>query len=228
MGPGLTVRALAIAVLLGVVASGGAGASERQELCRKAIRAEKFIAEAIDDGKGGRIVLGLGAFDGGASSRLEKVVAESRRVDEIWLCSPGGRVVEGQRMGRFIRSRGLATRIPDGFKCISACVDAFVGGVIRFVDEERSIGIHMQSMSGHEELREKVSDAIAKEGDKATVAVIQAFEQSGAQGTAEWVRYMMQMGVSIRLVQLAVKVSHNDVHFLTWQDMRSFNVMNAN
>lgn len=222
------MRALWLAILMAGAAAGDAGASDRQDLCRKAIRAEKFIAEAIDDGKGGRIILGLGAFDGGASSRLEKLVNDSRRVDEIWLCSPGGRVVEGQRMGRFIRSRGLATRIPDGFKCVSACVDAFVGGIVRFVDEERSIGIHMQSISGHEKLREKVSEAIAKDGDQATVEVIQTFEQSGAQGTAEWIRYMMQMGVSIRLVQLAVKVSHDDVHFLTWQDMRSFNVINAN
>ena len=216
--------AAGIACLIGGAA---ASAADLEDLCRKGMRAEKFIAEAVDGADGTRVIVALGQFDGGASERLEKLVGESKRVDEIWFCSPGGRVVEGQRMGRFIRSNGLATRIPAGFKCASACVDAFLGGVVRFVAEERSLGIHMQSTSGSEALRSKVSDSITKDGDKATVSVIQTFEQIGAQGTADWVRYMMQMGVSIRIVQLAVKVAHDEIHFLTWQDMRSFNVINS-
>lgn len=53
---------------------------------------------------------------------------------EVWLDSPGGNPFEGFKLGRLIRSLQLATVVPEGAFCASACTMAFLGGVQRRIE----------------------------------------------------------------------------------------------
>jgi hypothetical protein len=53
---------------------------------------------------------------------------------EVWLDSPGGNPFEGFKLGRLIRSLELATVVPEGAYCASACTMAFLGGVQRRIE----------------------------------------------------------------------------------------------
>jgi hypothetical protein len=59
------------------------------------------------------------------------------------LDSPGGNLVAGLQLGYVIRELGLATRVPDGKSCASACTYAFLGGLDRRVTGP--FGIHAMS-----------------------------------------------------------------------------------
>lgn len=53
---------------------------------------------------------------------------------EVWLDSPGGDPFEGFRIGQVIRDLKLATVVPEGAWCASACTMAFLGGVERRIE----------------------------------------------------------------------------------------------
>lgn len=53
---------------------------------------------------------------------------------EVWLDSPGGDPFEGFRLGSMIRALKLATVVPEGAYCGSACTMAFLGGVQRRIE----------------------------------------------------------------------------------------------
>jgi hypothetical protein len=53
---------------------------------------------------------------------------------EVWLDSPGGDPFEGFRIGQVIRDLQLATVVPEGAFCASACTMAFLGGVERRIE----------------------------------------------------------------------------------------------
>lgn len=53
---------------------------------------------------------------------------------EVWLDSPGGDPFEGFRIGQVIRDLRLATVVPEGAWCASACTMAFLGGVERRIE----------------------------------------------------------------------------------------------
>lgn len=168
-----------------------------------------------------------GGFANGDTRRFEQIVDRSGRIDEIWFDSGGGSEVEGYGIGRAIRKRKLATRVPSNGKCASACTDAFMGGVVRFVDDEKSIGIHMGTEAHSPLVQAVVHAAIELLGERAAEEVIREFEQNGARSAAAWTAYVMEMGVSIRLVNLASRVSSGSMHWLTWPEMRNLNVVNT-
>lgn len=94
--------------------------------------------------RGGVILLAMGSIKPGESARLANAIQRvGPRLAEIWLYSPGGTSVEGIKMGRLIRKKGLATRIPKGAMCFSACSMVFLGGVLRTVDAGGYYGVHM-------------------------------------------------------------------------------------
>jgi hypothetical protein len=61
------------------------------------------------------------------------------------LNSPGGNLGAGLQLGYTIRELGLATRVPDGKSCASACTYAFLGGLDRRV--AGPFGVHAMSTS---------------------------------------------------------------------------------
>jgi len=183
--------------------------------------------EQVELRDGRRVVVAKGEFVDGDSQRLGGLITLAGRIDEVWFHSGGGLEIEGYRIGKLIRQTGLATRVPKGAKCASACTDAFLGGMLRFVDDERSVGIHMPTASHNQGLRSRVQGAVRQGGDAGAGEVIRHFEGAGARSAADWTRYVMSMGVSIRLVDKAVQVPANQMHWLSRSEMRSFNVTNA-
>ena len=117
--------------------------------------------------------------------------------------SPGGDVDEALRMGRFIRSNNLSTSVEHEAVCASACNIAFIGGVSRSVDGR--FGIHRPYAL---ELRAAESDAL-----KAYDAIAQTLKV-----------YAVEMRVSPEIVERMMKISPQDVAYLSRQEMASLGV----
>jgi hypothetical protein len=94
--------------------------------------------------KGNRnVLLAWGGIADGDYARFREAIDLARPIEEVWLLSTGGDLTEGLEIGRLIRSRGLATRIPRGMACISACNFVFMGGVVRTIDTGGAFITHM-------------------------------------------------------------------------------------
>lgn len=215
------MRAWLLVVALSVAVVGHAAALEFKLLDLPSGQRVVLLRD-FKDAKGERI-----GFARGDARRFEEFLQRHPRVDEIWFNSGGGDVDAGYGIGQAIRKRGLATRVPADAICASACVDAFVGGVVRFADGNKSIGIHMGTRSRNPGTRAVVRAAVELLGELGAAEIVREFEQDGATAAAFWTRYVMQMGVSIRIVDVASAVSANSMHFLTFEEMRSLNVVNT-
>jgi hypothetical protein len=60
----------------------------------------------------------------------------------VLLASDGGSLQAGIQIGTAIRLRGLATLVPDGSRCASACAIAWLGGTPRVMGQNARIGFH--------------------------------------------------------------------------------------
>jgi hypothetical protein len=80
----------------------------------------------------------------GDAERLRQHL-RTNRVAEVWLDTGGGHSIEGQRIGKVLREYRMAVRVPKGANCASACTVAFLGGVIRTVDEGAHYLVHARS-----------------------------------------------------------------------------------
>lgn len=70
-----------------------------------------------------------GNFEPGAAAAFEQGLTPEVRT--VVLRVNGGYLTEGIEIGRIIRARGLRTVVPEGARCLSACAEAFLGGVQR-------------------------------------------------------------------------------------------------
>jgi hypothetical protein len=96
--------------------------------------------------KDGRQLHVNGNIAAGAAERFEARLRESPAVKEILLTSPGGRMLEAERMAAAIRKRGLDTRVQD--HCLSACTSLLLAGRTRTAPETARIGFHQPSFPG--------------------------------------------------------------------------------
>lgn len=64
---------------------------------------------------------------------------------EVWLNSGGGDVDAGIGIARTLRKHHMAVHLPDGYQCISSCTLAFMGGVLRYIDEHATYRVHSAS-----------------------------------------------------------------------------------
>jgi hypothetical protein len=79
---------------------------------------------------------------------------------EVWLLSGGGHVSAGLGIGKELRDKGAAVRVPSAARvreaglelenrqpaeCVSSCTIAFMGGVFRYIDDGASYQIHAGS-----------------------------------------------------------------------------------
>ncbi len=181
----------------------------------------EFSIETTSDGKSvllleGRIVEGDG----------EKARSWLNRggFREIWLHSPGGATREGYAIGREIRARRLATRVPKDGRCMSACVDVLIGGVVRFVDSGAIVMVHPGSVTGVENFEQIIEGAVENGQSRESV---QIFEQMATAETADWIRYLTEMGVSLDLAGYAAKVPHKCGISLKQSELIYFNIANT-
>ncbi len=114
-------------------------------LCSLAARtAEAAIIDSLTstvDGKEITLITVEGEFDAGDDKAFANKAIGVR--DGIVLFnSPGGDVAVGIEIGKAIRIKGLATAVPEGFACASACALAWLGGRVKFMGTGRSVGFH--------------------------------------------------------------------------------------
>lgn len=158
---------------------------------------------SIQQGRGG-IVLSLeGKITSGESQRLERAIREAMSrgpISEVWLNSPGGDADEGMDMGRVLRHYGLATRIPSGNMCGSACSYAFLGGPFRAVERGADYGVHMfhAPAGAGDVLKGVVKDFKIKKNLENTEGTVMVIEQESAKFAADFMEYLSEMGISTK------------------------------
>jgi|GEM_PF-1444589 len=94
---------------------------------------------------GQRIIL-QGAVASGTSRRFAETLANAPNVKIVTLSSPGGRLLEAQRIADVVRERRLDTHAVK--ECSSACILILVSGVKRTAMAGSQIGLHQASLPG--------------------------------------------------------------------------------
>ncbi len=79
-----------------------------------------------------RAVLLTKNFEPGSAAAFAKVLTSD--IDTVILDVSGGYLTEGIEIGRIIRANRLRTVVPEGGSCLSACAEAFLGGVKYRID----------------------------------------------------------------------------------------------
>ena len=91
------------------------------------------------------IVLLNGELAQGDASRLRDIIKGSsssgKPVSGIRLNSSGGSLLEGARMAALIHNAKVATVVPSGATCASACFIAFAAGNQKFVSATATVGV---------------------------------------------------------------------------------------
>lgn len=172
-------------------------------------------------------ILATGTFEAGDAARLSQVLRGAPGASLVIFQSPGGDAQEGMNVGRVIRQAGLATHLPRGVGCASACTYAFLGGSVRTADPGARYGVHMFSRSGHQPFLQAVQSVIRQHGEAGAAAVIRKMEEDSAQFAAKLAYYAIEMGVSLRLLDPNFNTSHSDIRWLTADQLRRFNVVNT-
>lgn len=179
---------------------------------------------------GTRVLLAEGIIDATLPDRLKQAIEDDDQIAEVWLRSRGGDAHAGNAAGKVIRSfPGMATRIPAGWTCFSACNFVFMGGDRRFVDPGGMFMVHMFTHTGD---RESIYLSV-EEGTAETVQLIAEIEQASALLATEDNDFLIRMGVSRKLLtevmyrQQAVKTDDNPStrYCLSQQEVRKYNVV---
>jgi hypothetical protein len=186
----------------------------------------------LDTSNGQRVLRAEGLIDQDLAPRLEEALSANGPVDEIWLRSGGGDARAGNEAGKLIRKAGIPTRIPAGWACFSACNFVFMGGPIRFVDQNGLFVVHMFTHLGD---KEAVRSELSKGHDEA-IGLIGDVEQDSALLASEDNDFLIRMGVSRKLLtdvmyqQKAVASGPGDKstrRCLTTAETVKYNVANA-
>lgn len=188
----------------------------------------KFTLETVD---GVRVLKAEGQIDEDVAARLQDALKTNEPVQEIWLRSPGGDARAGNAAGKVIRTSGIPTRIPAGWACFSACNFIFMGGAVRYVDQDGFFVVHMFTHLGD---KEAVRSEI-KKGADSTIGMIGDVEQDSALLASEDNDFLIRMGVSRKLLtdvmyqQKAVAVGGDKStrRCLTQTEAMKYNVANA-
>lgn len=132
---------------------------------------------------------------------------------QLLLSSPGGDLVDGLKLGLQIRKAGLHTRVADGSStplssgiCASACAYAFLGGVVRQVDDAARVGIHQFR-------------------DPEGGFVLNAAETQQLVGLVA--DYLSSVGANFRFETLALRTPAGQVHWLSPYELNALSVVKS-
>lgn len=186
----------------------------------------------IERGKS-RVLEARGTIKAGETQRLQQALTHYAPIHEVWLYSGGGVSAEGMDMGRLLRKRGMAVRVPQGSVCFSACSMVLLGGALRAVDPGAYYGVHMWTR-WRKPNAEKIVDAVLDLSKKApkeevvrqVVDLLQSIERRNADYARERANYLIEMSVSLRLMVPNVQTEASNQYWLCPAEMRSFNVTN--
>ena len=132
---------LFVFALLGIVAP---KAISQISCDSEAFSAAKLSARFVSVGQT-KVLFLSGIIDGDAYSRVGSKIRQTGSYSEVWLCSPGGNVEAGKKIGRGFTSAKSTVRVPNGFRCVSACTIAHLGGYIRIIDKGANFVVHAMS-----------------------------------------------------------------------------------
>jgi hypothetical protein len=213
-----------------------------------------FLARGAEDscGPGCRDWIAAdGQFDEGSAARFRVFLARTRPGDlPIFFNSNGGLQEEAMAIGRLMRERrmraGIALTRPDlcvrrpkertmcetakksgkplpsqwtsfDASCNSACGIALIGATERWVPPGGGIGIH--SPAYYCFLR---SGRIV--GQKGGGRLAEQCRQFSVQGAAQLAGYAREMGISQGYVEAMAKVPHNEIRYLTREELTRFGI----
>ncbi len=177
-----------------------------------------------------RIVIFSGPVQQNDIARMDVVLDSGLRIREIRFDSRGGNLEAGIAIGERIRERRVATRITRGSVCASACVYAFLGGLVRMVDDGGRIGIHMASGAFNDAYVEAIKDVLRDpdvgDVDTKVRTIILLSEQFSALAARRQAQFLVDMGVSLRLLDPGFDTPHVEIYWLSPYELRDFNVVN--
>jgi hypothetical protein len=151
-----------------------------------------------------------GKIDQGDVQKLQQMItrleastqkgAFKSRVSPVYLDSPGGSVMAAMELGRFIRSKQIATKVVKDDNCASSCVLVFAGGVKRIP-------------AGNVIVHSFYSPDVLGTNDfaKAEAMYTQVSESVAA--------YLKEMRISSQLLEEMMRVPHSSARQLTVEQM---------
>lgn len=92
----------------------------------------------------------------GDAGRLEKLLATAPQLRLVELASPGGRVVEAERMVELVRKAGAGTRAVGN--CASACTLVFLAGETRQLMPGAQLGFHRASSGTYNPVFDEIAN----------------------------------------------------------------------
>lgn len=156
----------------------------------------------------GTVLMLEGTIAPGDSDRLAETL-ERQEVTLARLDSPGGSVRDALAIGRHLRAAGIATEVPDGAICLSACPYVLAGGTTRRVSAGAAVGVHQHYF-----------------GENTALPAFLAVEDI-QRGQAEVVGYLVEMGIDLRLMQPALATPPDEVYILVPDELHDFRLVSA-
>jgi hypothetical protein len=188
-----------------------------------------------------------GQIETGSAQQLRSFLARlGKRKLPIFFHSPGGNVTASMAIGRLLRERdmtaGVSETVPvgcvgtseqacralkqSGFvlpatlrnvsACNSACVFALIGAKVRYVPPGARLGVHSSKVV-----------IFRLDGGKlnASSKQIASLQRTRlAELNVDTRRYVQEMKVDVRLFDLAAKIPHENVHYLTRDEIVGFGI----
>ena len=182
-----------------------------------------------------------GEFDTGAPQRLRKLLARPRATKmPIYFHSPGGLAPPSVTIGRLLREKGMTAGVSRTFpeKCVnlddnactalkqtgevlaaelhsvgtcsSACVFAVIGAKVRQIPPGARLGVHESRIT------------LLRNG--VVVSVSDTSETHIPGGITRHRSYVRDMGIDVRLLELAANVPHKSIYFLKRDEIVSLRI----
>ncbi len=82
----------------------------------------------------------------GLTNEIKKYFDKYPNIELVHLDSIGGRILEGHKLSAYLKSKKISTYIAK--TCNSACIDVFLAGKYRIIDEKAKLGFHQPTYPG--------------------------------------------------------------------------------
>lgn len=188
-----------------------------------------------------------GQIETGSAQQLRTFLTRlGKRKLPIFFHSPGGNVTASLAIGRLLRERemtaGVSETVPVGCvgtseqacralkqlgyvlpatlrnvsACNSACVFALIGGKVRYVPPGARLGVHSSRV---------VIFRLGGGSLNASSKQIASLQRTRlAELNVDTRRYVQEMKVDVRLFELAAKIPHEDIYYLTREEIVGFGI----
>lgn len=168
------------------------------------MRSHALQFERVAIGNSAVVIVLRGSIIQGDAGRLVSFVggmAKSDRIAALFLDSPGGNVVEAERLANGIAAAKLSVAVAGDSKCASACFLLFAASPRRYAGINALIGVHSASEDGQETLASMgMTTAMARDAAAYGIppSIIGKMVQA-TPGRMEWLTPydFKQMGVTI-------------------------------